>query len=54
MNAKAIKAIDIYKHKLSKGIFYLETEDSYWEEYALGYFEALIRPRRGTLTMQNL
>lgn len=42
MSGKAIKAIDIFQHKLEKGIFYFEVEDVYWQEYALGYFEQLI------------
>lgn len=42
MSAQAIKAIDISNHNLTKGIFYIEVGDYYFEEYALNYFRGLV------------
>ncbi len=42
MSAQAIKAIDINNYKLTKGIFYIEVGDYYFEEYALNYFRNLV------------
>ncbi len=42
MDKKAKRAIDIHKYTLDKGIFFIETEDYFFEEYALDYFRSLV------------
>ena len=39
---KALRAINIYDAELSKGIFYLDGDDLFWEEYTLQYFKSLV------------
>ena len=42
MDKKAKKAIDIHKYTFDKGIFFIETEDYFFEKYALDYFKNLV------------